>query len=66
VTPDPELLTNEVTLLFMHAATGTILTNHENAKWVDAEALVTACLEDEIKDSFTVVAVLRARLNGLI
>lgn len=66
VTPDPELLTNEVSLLFMHAASGSILTNHENAKWVDVEALVSACVEDEIKDSFTVITVLRARLNGLI
>ena len=66
VTPDPELLTNEVTLLFTHAISGKIRTNHENSKWVDAETLVASCLDDELQDSFTVVAVLRARLNGLI
>jgi ADP-ribose pyrophosphatase len=38
----------------------------DNAKWVDVDELVEACVDGTIKDSFTCVAVMRARLKGLI
>lgn len=38
----------------------------DNVKWVDVEELVEACVDGTIKDSFTCVAVMRARLKGLI
>lgn len=38
----------------------------ENMQWVDANELVDACVDGTIKDSFTCVAVMRARLKGLI
>jgi len=38
----------------------------DNLRWVDADELVDACIDGTIKDSFTCVAVMRARLKGLI
>jgi ADP-ribose pyrophosphatase len=38
----------------------------DNIMWVDADELVDACVDGTIKDSFTCVAVMRARLKGLI
>lgn len=38
----------------------------DNTKWVDVDELVEACIDGTIKDSFTCVAVMRARLKGLI
>lgn len=38
----------------------------DNMQWVDANELVEACVDGTIKDSFTCVAVMRARLKGLI
>ena len=64
--PDPELLTNEVSLLLLDTLNSTVRTNHENVKWVGIEELVAACLNGEIEDSFTCMAVLRARLNAMI
>lgn len=64
--PDPEILTTEVSLYAMEARGGKIRTNHEDSKWVAVEELVTACIEGEIEDSFTCIAVLRARISGVI
>lgn len=38
----------------------------DNTMWIDADELVEACVDGTIKDSFTCVAVMRARLKGLI
>lgn len=64
--PDAEILTNEVALFVLDAVTSKIRFNHENTQWVDEEKLIDACLSGEIEDSFTCMAVLRARLNGVI
>jgi hypothetical protein len=64
--PDPEILTNEVSLFIMDARSSKVRTNHENSKWVGIDELVAACIEGEIEDSFTCMAVLRARINGII
>lgn len=64
--PDPEILTNEVSLFTMTARSSKVRANHEHVKWVDAEELVTACVEGEIEDSFTCMAMLRARINGIL
>lgn len=64
--PDSEILTNEVALFIMEARSSKVRTNHENSKWVAIEELVAACIDGEIEDSFTCMAVLRARINGNI
>jgi ADP-ribose pyrophosphatase len=38
----------------------------ENIKWVPADRVVEACLTGEIRDGFTVIAVLRAKLLGYL
>lgn len=38
----------------------------DNLQWVDVDELVEACVDGTIKDSFTCVAVMRARLKGLL
>ena len=38
----------------------------DNLQWVDVDEVVEACVDGTIKDSFTCVAVMRARLKGLL
>lgn len=38
----------------------------DNAEWVDADEVVNAVLDGRITDSFTMVAVMKARLKGLL
>lgn len=64
--PDSEILTNEVSLFAMSASSSKVRTNHDHAKWVDVEELVTACIEGEVEDSFTCIAMLRARILGIL
>jgi ADP-ribose pyrophosphatase YjhB (NUDIX family) len=64
--PDPEVLTNEVALFVMEARSSKVRANHVDSKWVAIEELVTACIEGEIEDSFTCIAVLRSRINRII
>lgn len=62
--PDAQVLTNEVSLFLMSASDGKVKTNHENVRWIDAGELMLACVTGEIEDSFTCMAVLRARIAG--
>jgi ADP-ribose pyrophosphatase YjhB (NUDIX family) len=64
--PDPEVLTNSVELFVVEARSSKVRANHEDSKWVAIEELVAACVEGEIEDSFTCMAVLRARINGIV
>lgn len=71
IQPDTGILNTEAGL-FMSTINTTSSDGHDeegeidNAKWVDVEELVEACVDGTIKDSFTCVAVMRARLKGLI
>jgi ADP-ribose pyrophosphatase len=38
----------------------------DSLQWVDVDEVVEACVDGTIKDSFTCVAVMRARLRGLL
>lgn len=71
VHPDTGILNTEVALFF--AALPNSLpwqqpTNDEidALAWIEADALVEACAHGRIKDAFTNLAVMRARLKGLI
>lgn len=69
--PDTGILNTEVALFFaalpeglswQQPTTGEI----DALAWVDADALVEACADGRIQDAFTNLAVMRARLKGLI
>lgn len=70
IQPDTGILSTEAGLFMStinapakdHVADGEI----DNIMWVEADELVDACVDGTIKDSFTCVAVMRARLKGLI
>lgn len=71
IQPDTGILNTEAGL-YMSTINTTSSEPHDvegeidNMQWVDANELVDACVDGTIKDSFTCVAVMRARLKGLI
>jgi ADP-ribose pyrophosphatase len=71
IQPDTGILNTEAGLFMSTINTSTGENYDEegeidNIKWVDVDELVEACVDGTIKDSFTCVAVMRARLKGLI
>lgn len=71
IQPDTGILNTEAGLFMSTINTSTGENYDEegeidNTKWVDVDELVEACVDGTIKDSFTCVAVMRARLKGLI
>lgn len=64
--PDPEIITNKVSIHLVEAMSTLVRVNHENVRWVDTETLVDSCLSGEVEDAFTCTAVLRARIKELI
>jgi ADP-ribose pyrophosphatase YjhB (NUDIX family) len=67
VAPDGEILSTEVFVYVLHVPRSTkIRASADEAKWVDKSELFESCLDGSVQDSFTCLAVLRARLKGLI
>lgn len=67
VSPDAEILTTQVSIYSFEAPRNAkIYVSAAESKWFDADELVQSCLDGSVEDSFTCIAVLRARLKGLI
>lgn len=67
VNPDGEILTTEVFLYaLMVPLSAKIRASPDEAKWFDTAELLAACLDGSVQDSFTCLAVMRAKLQGLI
>ena len=70
IQPDTGILNTEAGLFLSTSNTPTELAEADgeidNLQWVDIDEVVEACVDGTIKDSFTCVAVMRARLKGLL
>lgn len=69
--PDTGILNTEVGLFLAtlpdgHTGQQPTTTEIDSLAWIKADALVEACADGRIKDAFTNLAVMRARLKGLI
>lgn len=67
VAPDGEILTTEVFVYVLNVPRSTkIRASADEARWVDKSELLASCLDGSVQDAFTCLAVLRARLKGMI